>query len=73
MKDHSAGYPAHTPKLAELLAAMLSANAALSKVARRNQLAAFRSPEYAASRAAYKAYWSAVDSDRAASLSSPVL
>jgi hypothetical protein len=54
-------YPSHTPELSRLLADMLCANAALSKVARRNPLAAFRSPEYKASRVAYRAYWSAVD------------
>lgn len=64
---NSTAYPAHTPELAALFADMQAKGAALQKVARRNQLAAFKSPEYAAHKAAYRAYWAAVDADRAAS------
>lgn len=51
-------------RLAYLLADMNAKNEALKKVTRRNALAAFKSPEYVAAKAAYRLYWAAVDSSK---------
>lgn len=58
-------YPKHTPELARLFSEMEKANETLAKVARKQGLAARRSPEYKTAMAAYRAYWNAVDADRA--------
>lgn len=50
-----------TPEKLALFNAMQAANATLSKVAKRNPLAAFRSPEYKAAKTAYRAYWDLID------------
>lgn len=60
-------YPQHTPELARLFAALTAANATVKKVSRKIGLSAVRSPEYKAAMVAYRAYWDAVDADKAAS------
>lgn len=58
-------YPTHTPQLRALLESLNETRAKLNKLARVDALLAFKSPEYKASKAAYRAYWDAVDADRA--------
>lgn len=60
-------YPQHTPELAHLLHEMLVTGEALKRASHRLDFAAaIRSPEYRANKAAYKAYWAAVNADRLA-------
>lgn len=58
----AASYLTHTPELRALFDTMNQTRVALAKV--RTPMP-FRSPEYAASKAAYRAYWAAVDADKA--------
>lgn len=58
-------YPTHTAELARLFAAMNAANALVTKVTKTLGMGAVRSPEYKAAKVAYRAYWDAVDADKA--------
>ena len=63
---HIDGCPVHTPELRRLFDNMRSANARVESVTKKLGLATVRSPEYKEARAAWRAYWNAVDADKAA-------
>jgi len=55
----------HTPELARLADEMETANKAVAALTKKIGIAANRSPEYKKARAAWRAYWDAVDADNA--------
>lgn len=62
---HVDGCPVHTPELCELFNAMRSANACVEELSKRIGIYAIYSPEYQQAKAAWRAYWDAVDTDKA--------
>ena len=62
---HIDGCPVHTPELRKLFDTMRSANARVEKLSEKIGLRAIRSPECREAKAAWRAYWDAVDADKA--------
>ncbi len=69
LSNSTGAFPVHTPELTSLFAKLNETRVALAASKAHGTLASLRSPEYAASKAAYRAYWCAVDADRAAKAS----
>jgi hypothetical protein len=59
---NAAAYPTHTPELAALFAKMNETRVAYGRIMRKDPFG----EAYKASKAAYRAYWKAVDADKAA-------
>lgn len=65
-------FPTHTPELLALFDAMNDTRSKLNRALAAGRCAAFRLPEYKASMIAYRAYWRAVDDDKANPAPAPI-